>query len=51
MCGIADVASFGNGHPPSEPQIAAMCQTMAYRGPDDQGVDVRDGVGLGMRRL
>ena len=51
MCGIAGVAALGDGRSPTEAQIAAMCRTMIYRGPDDQGVDVRDGVGLGMRRL
>lgn len=28
-----------------------MCVTIAHRGPDDKGAYLRDGVGLGMRRL
>jgi asparagine synthase (glutamine-hydrolysing) len=33
------------------PTIHRMCQTIVHRGPDDEGVYVKDGVGLGMRRL
>jgi len=33
------------------PTIHRMCQTIIHRGPDDEGVYVKDGVGLGMRRL
>jgi asparagine synthase (glutamine-hydrolysing) len=28
-----------------------MCNTITHRGPDEVGMDIRDGVGLGMRRL
>lgn len=28
-----------------------MCATIVHRGPDDEGMDIRDGVALGMRRL
>jgi asparagine synthase (glutamine-hydrolysing) len=28
-----------------------MCQQIVYRGPDDEGIHVADGAGLGMRRL
>ncbi len=31
--------------------IHRMCQTIIHRGPDDEGIYVKDGVGLGMRRL
>ena len=31
--------------------IHRMCQTIVHRGPDDEGIFVKDGAGLGMRRL
>lgn len=31
--------------------IRRMCQTIVHRGPDDEGIFVKDGTGLGMRRL
>lgn len=31
--------------------IHRMCQTIVHRGPDDEGLFVKDGAGLGMRRL
>jgi asparagine synthase (glutamine-hydrolysing) len=51
MCGIAGIASFGGAPPPDEPTIRRMCGQMRYRGPDDEGVEIRGLVGLGMRRL
>jgi asparagine synthase (glutamine-hydrolysing) len=51
MCGIAGIASFGGGAPPTQHQIQAMCDRILHRGPDDQGYDICHSVGLGMRRL
>jgi len=51
MCGIAGIAAFGSAPPPSAELIRAMCDTMIYRGPDEEGLHVEKGVGLGMRRL
>jgi len=51
MCGIAGIAAFAGSSPPTEPLIRAMCDTIVHRGPDDEGLDVRDNVALGMRRL
>jgi asparagine synthase (glutamine-hydrolysing) len=31
--------------------IRRMCQSMVHRGPDDEGIFVKDGAGLGVRRL
>jgi asparagine synthase (glutamine-hydrolysing) len=31
--------------------IHRMCQSIVHRGPDDEGIFVKDGVGLGVRRL
>ena len=51
MCGIAGVAAFGSHEPPTPELIRRMCGTIVHRGPDDEGVEVADGVGIGMRRL
>jgi asparagine synthase (glutamine-hydrolysing) len=39
------------GPPILEQDIRAMCDVMTHRGPDEGGVYVSDGVGIGMRRL
>ena len=59
MCGIAgfvDSAGARNGQTP--PRLEAeftlvhrMCEVIRHRGPDDEGIHVEPGVGLGMRRL
>jgi asparagine synthase (glutamine-hydrolysing) len=36
---------------PVEKRLAAMCQAVVHRGPDDSGIFVDGEVGLGMRRL
>jgi len=51
VCGIAGVVSFGGGTPPTRELLKAMCDRMVHRGPDDEGYDLCQGVGLGMRRL
>ncbi len=64
MCGIAGFASAGGagdagpGAPGAADRAAAdaavvrrMCDAIRHRGPDDEGVFVAPGVGLGMRRL
>jgi asparagine synthase (glutamine-hydrolysing) len=50
MCGIAGLV-LGPGESPPETLVAAMTATLAHRGPDAQGVLVRENVGLGQRRL
>ena len=50
MCGIAGIIRW-DGAPVAEGELRAMCRAMAHRGPDDEGVYLADGVGLGMRRL
>ena len=50
MCGIAGIANTARGGVDAE-TIHRMCQTIVHRGPDDEGIFVKDGVGLGMRRL
>jgi asparagine synthase (glutamine-hydrolysing) len=51
MCGIAGVIPLGDGTASTDDQIRSMCDQMVHRGPDDEGWDVQDGVGIGMRRL
>jgi asparagine synthase (glutamine-hydrolysing) len=46
MCGICGVAG-----PVDRGVLALMTATMTHRGPDDVGLHVEDGVGLGVRRL
>jgi asparagine synthase (glutamine-hydrolysing) len=56
MCGIAgivrghrDQAHSDGGVDPAT--IHRMCEAIVHRGPDDEGIFVKAGVGLGMRRL
>lgn len=51
MCGICGIAKTDSGHPIASSLIAAMCETLAHRGPDDQGVHTEKNVELGSRRL
>ena len=46
MCGICGIAGGGG-----ESVIRAMTDAMVHRGPDDEGVHLGDGIGLGVRRL
>jgi asparagine synthase (glutamine-hydrolysing) len=60
MCGIAGFAdsTFG-GRPAQGPMrldaefnlVHRMCDVIRHRGPDDEGIHVGPGIGLGMRRL
>jgi asparagine synthase (glutamine-hydrolysing) len=50
VCGIAGILRT-DGRPVLEREIRAMCGAMVHRGPDDEGVYLGEGVGLGMRRL
>jgi asparagine synthase (glutamine-hydrolysing) len=51
MCGIAGIVSSEGGDRIEVSTINRMCQAIVHRGPDDQGIFVKDGTGLGMRRL
>lgn len=55
MCGIAgfiDLEEIGARAAGERADILdRMCRTITHRGPDDQGVALKDGVALGMRRL
>jgi asparagine synthase (glutamine-hydrolysing) len=60
MCGIAGFAdsTFGGRTSQGSPRLDAefnlvhrMCEVIRHRGPDDEGIHVEPGIGLGMRRL
>jgi asparagine synthase (glutamine-hydrolysing) len=51
MCGITGIAAFNQKPDPTYDQLKAMCNTIVHRGPDAAGMNIRNGVALGMRRL
>jgi asparagine synthase (glutamine-hydrolysing) len=60
MCGIAGFADSalsgrtGSGMPRLDAEfnlVHRMCEVIRHRGPDDEGIHVEPGIGLGMRRL
>jgi asparagine synthase (glutamine-hydrolysing) len=51
MCGIAGIVNTAPGQRVEAATIHRMCQAIVHRGPDDEGLFVKDGTGLGMRRL
>lgn len=50
MCGIAGVINF-NGEEVRESDLRVMMTTMKHRGPDDDGVYIKNNVGFGFVRL
>lgn len=50
MCGIAAIMGL-QGQQVLRHELAAMCDVMVHRGPDDQGYFTDVGIGLGHRRL
>jgi asparagine synthase (glutamine-hydrolysing) len=50
MCGIAGIVRF-DGRAVERSEIAAMIGCIRHRGPDDEGLLVERGLGIGMRRL
>src|SRR5438128_3741884 len=51
MCGIACIVSANVDDRVEAATIHHMCQAIIHRGPDDEGIFVNEGAGLGMRRL
>ena len=51
MCGIAGRYNFRSGAPVSAETVGRMCELLAHRGPDGQGVHADGPIGLGHRRL
>ncbi|MCG7848248.1 MAG: asparagine synthase (glutamine-hydrolyzing) [ANME-2 cluster archaeon] len=50
MCGICGYCNFDESYP-DEHLLKKMCSVIEYRGPDDEGIFLERGIGLGMRRL
>ena len=51
MCGICGVFNVGNGDPVPVPLLKKMADTIAHRGPDEEGFFSEGPVGLAHRRL
>ncbi len=51
MCGICGIVPRDPDAPVHQPSIVAMRDSLEHRGPDDAGVFLAPGVGLGVRRL
>src|ERR1700730_3325378 len=51
MCGICGIAEFERHDVISRDIVGRMNDTLRHRGPDDAGVYVAPGIGLGHRRL
>jgi asparagine synthase (glutamine-hydrolysing) len=51
MCGIAGIYHLETPKPVDPARVEAMCDAIAHRGPDGQGIWTAPGVGLGHRRL
>jgi asparagine synthase (glutamine-hydrolysing) len=51
MCGICGKLNSDRGEPVSPALIRAMADSIAHRGPDDEGYFISGPVGLGFRRL
>lgn len=50
MCGIVGIYKL-NQQPVSNQEVKAMAQAVAHRGPDGEGVFIKENMGLGHRRL
>ncbi len=51
MCGIAGLVQTHSDGAVDNATVHRMCEAIVHRGPDDEGIFVKAGVGLGMRRL
>src|ERR1039457_2389740 len=51
MCGIAGMVQTHPDGALDNAIVHRMCEAIVHRGPDDEGIFVKGGVGLGMRRL
>jgi len=51
MCGICGIAMIDPNRPIDVDALQRMCTVISYRGPDDSGTYLSQGIGLAMRRL
>ena len=51
MCGIAGIVNYGQSHQPSEQELVSMLAAIKHRGPDESGIYLSEGIGLGNVRL
>ena len=51
MCGIAGIFHCGTPKPVDPARVKRMCDAIAHRGPDGEGIWTGPGVALGHRRL
>jgi len=51
MCGISGIFQFAGGMPLPREAIERMNDSLRHRGPDDYGIYIGPGIGLGHRRL
>jgi len=51
VCGICGIVNLDRENHVKYTQIKRMCDALVHRGPDDDGIFVKDNVGIGMRRL
>jgi asparagine synthase (glutamine-hydrolysing) len=51
MCGISGIIYFKQPYPNTQAIVGKMTSAMAHRGPNAEGIFVKDNVGLGHRRL
>ncbi|MCL4378750.1 MAG: hypothetical protein M1409_10335 [Actinobacteria bacterium] len=49
MCGIAGCVDFS--HQPQRSLVSKMLSTIAYRGPDQKGIYIDEGIAMGIQRL
>ena len=50
MCGICGIIHFNNT-PVNEASLREMMRIMKHRGPDDEGIYIKENIGLGFVRL
>src|SRR5208283_4275457 len=51
MCGISGIFEFDQAHTIEREVVHRMNESLRHRGPDDEGIFVDLGIGLGHRRL